>query len=420
MSGHVQDLWYSPGPDGKDHPTSRHGHGKRWKARYLDPDNRERSKSFTRKLDADNFLTQTGADMLRGTYLDPDAGKITLRKYTARWLASRSWDASTRQTNEARIAKHIVPKLGDKRLDQLSRSPSAISGWLAGLPIAPIYVGQVLGLLSSILSAAQDDGLIARNPCKAASVKPPRADRRKLVPWTTAQVIAVRAAVPGRYQAMTDCGSGLGLRQGEIFGLPLDTVNFLRRSVRVRVQVRLVGNRPVFAPPKGGKERDVPLPEPVSLALAAHLGEYPARKVTLPWLEPGGKPRTETLIFTTSRGAAIHRTTFNSDVWRPAREAAGLANHRDNGMHALRHCYASVLLAGGVDIRALSEYLGHHDPAFTLRIYAHLMPGSDDRARRAIEAALAGVSPECRADGHVKCTGCGCSCHPFASHATGE
>lgn len=47
-----------------------------------------------------------------------------------------------------------------------------------------------------------------------------------------------------------------------------------------------------------------------------------------------------------------------------------------------------MLLAGGVDIRALSEYLGHHDPAFTLRVYSHLMPGSEDRARQAIEAAL--------------------------------
>ena len=44
------------------------------------------------------------------------------------------------------------------------------------------------------------------------------------------------------------------------------------------------------------------------------------------------------------------------------------------GPHQLRHFYASVLLAGGVDIKALSEYLGHHDPAMTLRIYAHLMP----------------------------------------------
>jgi integrase len=107
--------------------------------------------------------------------------------------------------------------------------------------------------------------------------------------------------------------------------------------------------------------------------------------VTLPWLEPGGRPRTEALIFSTVRGHAFHRTTFNGEVWRPARETAGLANDRENGVHALRHHYASVLLAGGVDVRALSEYLGHHDPAFTLRIYAHLMPGADDRARRAVE-----------------------------------
>ncbi len=57
-------------------------------------------------------------------------------------------------------------------------------------------------------------------------------------------------------------------------------------------------------------------------------------------------------------------------------------------MHALRHHYASVLLETGVSIGAVSEYLGHHDPGFTLRIYAHLMPESEDRARVAIDAAL--------------------------------
>lgn len=387
--GHVQDLWYSPGPDGEDRPTARHGHGARWKARYLDPDGRERSKAFTRKAEAESFLVQAAADVLRGTYLDPDAGKISLRKYTAQWLKTRSWDPGTRQTLEHRFDKHVLPKLGDKRLDQLARHPSIISGWLAGLPVSPLYAGQILTALSSVLSAAVDDALIVRNPCRAASVKPPRVNRRKLVPWTAAEVAAVRAAVPVRYQAMVDCGSGLGLRQGEIIGIPLDAVSFLRRNVRVRIQVRLIHNQPVFAPPKGGKERDVPLPEPVSLAIAAQLEQFPARRVTLPWLEPGGKPRTEMLVFTTVRGLGIHRTTFNTDVWRPARQAAGLANARENGMHALRHYYASVLLAGGVDIRALSEYLGHHDPAFTLRIYAHLMPGADDRARRAVEAALA-------------------------------
>jgi integrase len=392
MTGHIQDLWFSPGPDGKDRPTARHGRGKRWKARYLDHGCHERSKAFARKVDAENFLTTVGADLLRGTYLDPDAGKITLRRYTETWLATRSWDASTRQTTEYRIRKYVLPVLGDRRLDQLSRQPSIISGWSAGLRVSAQTAAHALSALSSIMNAAQDDGLISRNPCRAGSVRAPKIQHRKLVPWTAGQVAAVRAALGERHQAMVDCGAGLGLRQGEIFGLPLDAVDFLRRSARVRLQVRLINCRRVFAPPKGGRERDIPLPEPVSTALAAHLERFGARPVTLPWLEPGGKPRTETLIFTTARGLAYHRTTFNWEVWKAAREAAGIASIRENGCHALRHYYASVLLAGGVDIRALSEYLGHHDPAFTLRIYAHLMPGADDRARRAVEKALAAAA----------------------------
>jgi len=70
------------------------------------------------------------------------------------------------------------------------------------------------------------------------------------------------------------------------------------------------------------------------------------------------------------------------------RLAAGMSS---GGLHQLRHLYASALLAGGVDIRALSEYLGHHDPVVTLRIYAHLMPSARGRALRAIEAALGGA-----------------------------
>jgi integrase len=312
--GHVQDLWFSADPDGKDRPTARHGYGKRWKARYLDPDGKERSKTFARKVDADKFITTVGAEVLRGTYMDPDAGKITLRRYAERWQATRSWDAATRQTMEYRIARWILPVLGDKRLDQLARQPSVISGWNSGLRVSAQTAAQALSTLSSPMSAAMDDGLISRNPCRASSVRAPRVKRRKIVPWTGAQVAAVRKALGARHQAMADCGAGLGLRQGEIFGLPLEAVDFLRRMVGVRVQVRIVGNRVVFAPPKGGRERDVPLPGAVSTALAGHLGQFPARPVTLPWLEPGGVPRTETLVFTTVRGLAYHRGTFNSEV----------------------------------------------------------------------------------------------------------
>jgi integrase len=61
---------------------------------------------------------------------------------------------------------------------------------------------------------------------------------------------------------------------------------------------------------------------------------------------------------------------------------------RDNGTHALRHFYASALLDAGENVRALSEYLGHADPGFTLRVYTHLMPASAERTRTAIDAVL--------------------------------
>ena len=56
-------------------------------------------------------------------------------------------------------------------------------------------------------------------------------------------------------------------------------------------------------------------------------------------------------------------------------------------LHALRHHYASVLLDAGESIKAVSEYLGHSDPGFTLRVYTHLMPTSHERSRQAIDAA---------------------------------
>jgi integrase len=169
--------------------------------------------------------------------------------------------------------------------------------------------------------------------------------------------------------------------------------------VHVRRQVRIVGGALVFAQPKGAKTRDVPLAESVALRLAAHLQRFPAQPVTLPWREPDGKPTTAALVLAAETGA-LDRNTYN-DAWRAARKRAGIPAGRENGLHALRHFYASQLLQQGVNIRAVSEYLGHTDPGFTLRVYGHLMPAAHDQARRAVDLALAGspdVAPAASAD----------------------
>ena len=87
-----------------------------------------------------------------------------------------------------------------------------------------------------------------------------------------------------------------------------------------------------------------------------------------------------------------------NSVWKPALAKAGLIAEpvrdrrsrrkyvatRKEGIHQLRHYYASVMLAGGVSIKELAKYLGHSDPAFALRVYAHMLPCSYDRARSVI------------------------------------
>jgi integrase len=168
--------------------------------------------------------------------------------------------------------------------------------------------------------------------------------------------------------------------------------------VHVRRQVKQIHGRLVFAPPKGGKERDVPLPRSVSRRLATHMQEHPAVSVTLPWRDPDGKPVTVPLVFTSRERKAVNRNYFNAFLWKPAIVAAGVIPQRapgeryvasrEHGYHALRHTYASVLLAAGVDVRTLADFLGHSDPGFTLRVYTHVMPSAPDKARRAVDRAL--------------------------------
>lgn len=181
-----------------------------------------------------------------------------------------------------------------------------------------------------------------------------------------------------------DLGAGLGLRQGECFGLAVDDIDFLRGVVHVRRQVKKVRGKHVFALPKYDKVRDVPLSEPVKVALAEHLRQYPPQAVTLPWAVPGGPSQTHP---TAVRDGVVDAKDFNKDRWKPALRAVAVpCGPYENGMHELRHFFASVLLDHGESIKAVAEWLGHSDPSFTLKTYTHLMPSSDERTKGVIDA----------------------------------
>ncbi|MET9475625.1 hypothetical protein [Streptomyces sp. NPDC002922] len=108
----------------------------------------------------------------------------------------------------------------------------------------------------------------------------------------------------------------------------------------------------------------------------------------LPWRSVDGSPVTASVLFRNIEGRAVNRVVFNKVAWRPALDTAGVPRGRENGMHALMLSPASVLLDAGESIKALSEYLGHHDPGFTLRTYTYLMPSSEKRTREAVSRAF--------------------------------
>lgn len=395
--GHVQDRWWKDVRDPatkevKRVKTSLHGQGLRYRVRYLDPEGNEKSKSFPdrAKKAAEDFLRDVESAKHSGDYRHPNAGKITLRAYGDEWFSGMAFSGGTRASVRSRLDSLIYPKLGEVELGALL--PRHVRDWLAWLTskkIANSTRSVCFVHLSAILDAAVDDKRIGSNPCRVKSVPRPQPDKRKIVPWTPEKVAAVQAALPKRYQLAVTLGAGCGLRQGEVFGLSDTDIDREANMLHVVRQVTVVDNRLVFAPPKGGKERSLPLAQSVLRDIDAHMRQVEPVTVTLPWKEPDGPPETARLILSTDAGGAVYRSDFNRLVWRPALDKAGMGRtKRQDGMHALRHFFASVLLDGGESIKALAEWLGHADPAFTMRVYTHLLPSSNDRTCRTVDHAM--------------------------------
>lgn len=144
----------------------------RYVVRWREPDGRTRAKSFTRKGDPSRFAATVAADIVRGKYLDPDAGKINFKNYTAKWLAAQTFDEGTSESVELRHRLHAHPELGETLLSDIK--PSTIQTWLRGLSdLAPTYQKVLFANVSTILTAAVDDELIPKNPCKAPSYASP-------------------------------------------------------------------------------------------------------------------------------------------------------------------------------------------------------------------------------------------------------
>lgn len=377
----INDRWWTKLPDGSKVRSDRYGSGLRWQVRYRNPEGKSRNRSFERQVDADRFMASISVDLHRGTYIDPKSGSILFQELASKWLASRTADTSTLIQNELHVRKHMLPYWGGKSAGGIKHSD--IQSWISDLQqigLSPKYIRLIVINFRLILEVAVNDELIQNNPVNYAKLQLPTPAKLRVEVWTQVQVSKVIASHPRHLRLMPLLGATCGLRQGEILGLRLQDIDFEKLELNVRQQIKLIDTKPTPALPKFKKTRVVPLPKFV----ADELSQFLEFAEVLSG-ERSFSPGIGGILFTLRERKPINKNYYNTTYWHPAILSAGLLRSRSNGTHALRHFCASTWLEHGVSIRAVAEYLGHSDPGFTLRIYTHLMPKTDERARLAFE-----------------------------------
>jgi integrase len=353
-----------------------------YRARWRDAEGKSRrSRWFARKHDAERHRAMVEADLHRGTYVDM-SNTTTVADYARAWSESRPLRKGTRQNYGKLIRHHLEPTpLGSRPLVKVK--PSEIQSWVTGRAqaVGPYTLRIMLRTLRSIFATAALDGLIASNPVQPARrLALPERAHDPVVPLTVEQVRALAEAMPDRYRAMVIVQAGLGLRMGELLALRVQDVNFLRREVHVEHQLEEGTLRRV--PTKTPKSRrDVPMPTVVAEALAQHIGAWPPA--------PDGTIFTPAPNVTRPRSQTTGYGVFHSQYGSQVREAAKRAGLPPTTTHDLRHHYASVLLHAGENALVVAERLGHTNATLVHTTYGHLMPNTEDRTRKAVDAAWA-------------------------------
>jgi integrase len=159
-----------------------------------------------------------------------------------------------------------------------------------------------------------------------------------------------------------------GLRRGELMALRVEDVDLA--SGIIRVERSFDPKERAFIEPKSRAGRR-------SVPLAAVLRDYLiAHKLRLGW--------NEGLFFGRSP-----QTPFD-DSSLAARAATAWKNTKLNAitLHEARHTFASLMIAAGVNAKALSSYMGHSSVTITYDRYGHLMPGNEDEAAALLDAYL--------------------------------
>jgi integrase len=350
---------------------------------------KRRSVSGKTRAEVSRKLTEALSDRDGGLLYD--AGKLTIGEYLNRWL-SDSVKGTVKETTYANYAyvthKHISPALGHVKLKTLT--PAHVRGFYgekARTNLSAATVKKMHVVLRKALSQAVSDGLIPRNA--ADSVKPPRvsAPGEEIKPLNQEECTAFLEASRGeKLEALYVLAVHCGLREGELLALRWDDVQFEADKPALLVRRTLTRGENgrgwvVGTSTKSGKGRRVRLTRQAASVLKDHRKRQLEERLRLAglWKDRG-------LIFPNEVGSLLNPSNLRNRSFKRIKAHAGV--RKDLRFHDLRHTCATLLLSEGVNVKVVSELLGHASITITLNTYSHVLPDMQDSAADAMEAAL--------------------------------
>lgn len=329
----------------------------RWQARYRGPDDIDRPapRTFPAKADAERWLSLAEAEIIRGDWIDPDAGRVSFAEYAEAWVSERpNLRPKTLQLYKGLVRLHLVPTFGRTAIHDITEPQ--VRRWrrtLLDADVGAVTVAKAYRLLKAIMTTAVDDGLIRRNPCRIPGAGQEKSPERPVL--TLRQALDLAAAVDRRYRALILLAVFGSLRWGELAALRRRHIDLATGTVRIEASVvELTDGSLVTGPPKSlAGKRTVAIPAFMLADIRSHLDQF-------------AQPGDDGLVFTGPKGAPLRRSNFTK-TWCKATEAVSLTGFH---FHDLRHTGNTIAATTGASLRELMERMGHSTTRAAL-IYQH-------------------------------------------------
>ncbi|MEZ5100276.1 MAG: tyrosine-type recombinase/integrase [Thermoleophilia bacterium] len=291
-----------------------------------------------------------------------------MRSGRIRTRSGELYKPSVIRSYERALELRVLPALGARRLADIQRREvQRFADGLLGAGLDPSTVRNILMPLRVILRRAIEDGDLTINPTAHLRLPAVKGRRERIASPEEAKLLL--AALPERDRAIWATALYGGLRRGELLALRWEDVDLARGVLRVERAYDEKARESIVPKSRAGR-RTVPIVGALRDELVAHKAR---------------EARDSGLVFGTAAGQPV----VSSNVWRRAQVAWRNAGLTPIGLHEARHTFASILIAAGVNAKALTSYMGHASIQTTYDLYGKLMPGSEAEATALVDAYLA-------------------------------